>query len=122
MDRLWPRGLKKETLKLDGWLKDVAPSDALRRWFGHDTAKWDEFRRRYAVELDGKPEAWQPILEFARAGLMRLALAAFAAHIRPPAISFPVTGYTEFVLMGITHPFQGPARRNGDTTLSYVAH
>lgn len=51
VDRLWPRGVKKETLGLTAWLKDVAPSDDLRRWFGHDPAKWDEFRRRYREEL-----------------------------------------------------------------------
>lgn len=61
VDRLWPRGLKREALHLDGWLKDVAPSDALRRWFSHDPARWDEFQRRYFAELDGKPEAWRPI-------------------------------------------------------------
>jgi uncharacterized protein YeaO (DUF488 family) len=65
VDRLWPRGMSKEALQLDGWLKDVAPSEALRRWFGHEPAKWEEFRRRYFVELAGKPEAWQPILQAA---------------------------------------------------------
>jgi len=76
VDRLWTRGLKKETLKLDGWLKDVAPSDALRRWFGHDPKKWGEFRRRYAGELDRRPETWQPILEAARAATVTLLFAA----------------------------------------------
>ncbi|MGH2371790.1 MAG: DUF488 domain-containing protein, partial [Chloroflexota bacterium] len=52
VERLWPRGLKKEALPLDGWLRDVAPSDALRRWFGHDPEKWPEFARRYREELD----------------------------------------------------------------------
>ncbi|HEX2988733.1 MAG TPA: DUF488 family protein [Chloroflexota bacterium] len=51
IDRLWPRGMKKETLSLDGWMKEIAPSDELRRWFGHDPAKWEEFRRRYREEL-----------------------------------------------------------------------
>jgi uncharacterized protein YeaO (DUF488 family) len=68
VDRLWPRGVRREALSLDGWLKDVAPSDALRRWFGHDPTRWDEFRHRYAAELDGKPAAWQPILDAARRG------------------------------------------------------
>ena len=62
-DRLWPRGLKKEALRGTLWLKEVAPSDALRRWYGHDPKKWQEFRRRYFAELDGKRESWQPILE-----------------------------------------------------------
>ena len=58
VERLWPRGMKKEQLKLDAWLKDVAPSDDLRRWFGHDPVKWDTFQRRYRAELDANPDAW----------------------------------------------------------------
>jgi len=54
VERLWPRGIKKENLQMDAWLKDLAPSDRLRRWFGHDPAKWREFRRRYFVELKTK--------------------------------------------------------------------
>jgi uncharacterized protein YeaO (DUF488 family) len=68
--------VKREALDLDGWLKDVAPSDALRRWFGHDPARWDEFRRRYFTELDGKSEAWRPILEAARRGNVTLLYSA----------------------------------------------
>jgi len=55
IDRLWPRGLKKDGAAIDEHLKAVAPSAALRRWFGHDPAKWEEFRRRYERELDGQP-------------------------------------------------------------------
>jgi uncharacterized protein YeaO (DUF488 family) len=51
VDRLWPRGLTKEKAKIDYWAKDVAPSNELRKWYGHDPAKWDEFRKRYAAEL-----------------------------------------------------------------------
>lgn len=65
VDRLWPRGLKKEALELDGWVKEVAPSDELRQWFGHDPARWDDFQQRYAAELDEKPEQWQQLLEAA---------------------------------------------------------
>ena len=68
VDRLWPRGVTKEALRLDGWLKDAAPGDELRRWFGHDPARWDEFQRRYRDELDGRPEAWRPIVEAVRRG------------------------------------------------------
>jgi uncharacterized protein YeaO (DUF488 family) len=68
VDRVWPRGVKREALALDGWLRDVAPSDELRRWFGHDPARWDEFRRRYFGELDENPEAWQVIQEAAEQG------------------------------------------------------
>ncbi|HEU5079142.1 MAG TPA: DUF488 family protein [Opitutaceae bacterium] len=71
-ERLWPRGIKKEALKLDGWLRDVAPSTALRKWFGHDPARWEEFQRRYRAELDANPEAWQPILDAAKAGPVTL--------------------------------------------------
>jgi uncharacterized protein YeaO (DUF488 family) len=76
VERLWPRGMKKEALKLDGWLKEVAPSAELRRWFGHDPAKWKEFRRRYFTELDQHPEAWQPIQEAARRGTVTLLYSA----------------------------------------------
>ena len=66
VDRLWPRGVTKEALRLEAWLKDVAPSDDLRKWFGHRPDKWDEFRHRYFAGLDAEPEAWQPILKAAR--------------------------------------------------------
>ncbi|MDA8429702.1 MAG: DUF488 domain-containing protein [Geobacteraceae bacterium] len=65
VDRLWPRGIKKENLPLAGWLKEIAPSDALRRWFGHDPAKWDEFCRRYDAELEAHGEAWRLLLDLA---------------------------------------------------------
>ena len=55
VDSLWPRGLNKQTVGIDLWLKDIAPSPELRRWFGHDPAKWDEFRRRYRAEIDFEP-------------------------------------------------------------------
>lgn len=55
VDRLWPRGVSKEKLKLDGWLKDLAPSADLRKWFNHRPERWDEFRRRYFQELDDQP-------------------------------------------------------------------
>jgi uncharacterized protein YeaO (DUF488 family) len=56
VERLWPRGLSKEKAAVDVWLKDVAPSTELRRWFGHDPERWDEFRRRYREELLRRPE------------------------------------------------------------------
>ncbi len=77
VDRLWPRGAKKEQLKLDGWHKEVAPSDQLRQWFGHDPAKWAEFKRRYFAELDNKnPKAWEPLLKAARNGNITLLYSA----------------------------------------------
>jgi uncharacterized protein YeaO (DUF488 family) len=56
IDRLWPRGVRKEDLKLDLWLKELGPSTELRKWFGHDPEKWEEFRKRYFRELDAHPE------------------------------------------------------------------
>jgi uncharacterized protein YeaO (DUF488 family) len=76
VERLWPRGMKKATLHMALWLKEVAPSDALRRWFGHDPAKWEDFQRRYFAELDSKPEAWRLILEAARRGHITLLYSA----------------------------------------------
>ena len=76
VERLWPRGVRKDALELDAWLKDVAPSDALRRWFGHDPARWDEFRTRYASELDARPEAWREILSAADSGTVTLLFSA----------------------------------------------
>lgn len=62
VDRLWPRGIFKEQLQLDLWIKEVAPSTALRKWFGHDPAKWEGFKRKYFRELDHSRDALQPIL------------------------------------------------------------
>jgi uncharacterized protein YeaO (DUF488 family) len=56
VDRLWPRGIKKEDAKIDEWLKDIAPSDELRQWFSHDLSKWQEFKRRYKKELNDKSD------------------------------------------------------------------
>jgi len=65
VERLWPRGVKKTELRLDAWLKDVAPSGALRQWFAHDPRKWKEFRRRYFLELRDNPRGITPIIEAA---------------------------------------------------------
>lgn len=62
VERLWPRGVRRADLRLNAWLKDVAPSTELRKWFAHDAVKWDEFRSRYFAELDANPEAWRPLL------------------------------------------------------------
>jgi uncharacterized protein YeaO (DUF488 family) len=65
VERLWPRGMRKQALAADTWLKEVAPSPALRQWYSHDVERWEEFRERYRRELDANPEAWAPILEAA---------------------------------------------------------
>lgn len=61
VDRVWPRGLRKDDVALDAWIKDVAPSTELRKWFGHEPERWDEFKRRYREELDAHPEAVQAV-------------------------------------------------------------
>lgn len=76
VERLWPRGVKKEALRLDGWLKDVAPTDALRRWFGHKPERWTEFQHRYLAELRANPAAWKPIFDAARHGNVTLLYSA----------------------------------------------
>ena len=66
VDRLWPRGLKKADAKIDDWPKDLAPSNELRKWHGHDPKKWLQFKRRYFRELEGKPEEVQSLLNLVR--------------------------------------------------------
>jgi uncharacterized protein YeaO (DUF488 family) len=72
VERLWPRGLSKDKLKLDGWIREVAPTTELRKWFGHDPAKWRQFRVRYFRELDSQPESWRSIASLARRGTVTL--------------------------------------------------
>ncbi len=72
VERLWPRGVKKSSLPIVAWLKDVAPSTELRKWFSHDPARWLEFRKRYYAELKLLPEAWMPLVEAARKGTVTL--------------------------------------------------
>jgi uncharacterized protein YeaO (DUF488 family) len=87
VDRLWPRGVKKESLRLGGWLKDVAPSNALRKWFGHDPKKWAEFQRRYFAELDAMPEVWRPLFVSAQCSTITLVYGARdAAHNNAAAL------------------------------------
>lgn len=66
VDRLWPRGLKKEDAAVDHWIRDVAPSAALRRWFGHAPERWDEFKKRYVRELNRSPGPCQALMQTAR--------------------------------------------------------
>ncbi|HEX3104130.1 MAG TPA: DUF488 domain-containing protein [Terriglobales bacterium] len=77
VERLWPRGLKKSALRLDAWLKDVAPSTELRKWFSHDPRKWVEFQKRYRSELKQHAEVCDRIVEAARQGTVTL---VYAAH------------------------------------------
>ena|SRR5213595_814107 len=76
VDRLWPRGLSRARASIDLWLKDLAPSAALRRWFNHDPTKWTEFRRRYAHELDAKDRAIAALRGAVRRGRVTLLFGA----------------------------------------------
>lgn len=77
VDRLWPRGLSRERAALDGWLKDLAPSDPLRRWFAHDPARWEEFRRRYRDELRAHDDT---LRQLARRGRRKRVTLVFGAR------------------------------------------
>lgn len=72
VERLWPRGITKSALADAQWLKDVAPSAELRKWFHHDPGRWNEFRRRYFAELKHRKDRLFPILEAARKGTVTL--------------------------------------------------
>lgn len=72
VDRLWPRGVSKDKANLDLWLKEIAPSTELRKWFNHDPAKWPEFRSRYTAELEHNPDAVATLREKAREGPVTL--------------------------------------------------
>ena len=72
VDRVWPRGVRKADARLDDWLKDLAPSSGLRKWFGHQDSRWDEFKQRYFRELDGKPDLVEGLAQ--RAGHRRVTL------------------------------------------------
>ncbi|GAB4256011.1 MAG: DUF488 domain-containing protein [Thermoleophilia bacterium] len=76
VDRVWPRGRTKEQVRADLWLQGVAPSTALRKWFAHDPAKWEEFKRRYFAELDDNPAGVRELLERAAAGPVTLLYSA----------------------------------------------
>lgn len=72
IERLWPRGVRKDDAALDAWLKELAPSPELRKWFGHDPAKWDAFRQRYWSELKRHPDAVDTLKQRSRAGTVTL--------------------------------------------------
>ncbi|MDN6042282.1 MAG: DUF488 domain-containing protein [Acetobacter sp.] len=76
VDRLWPRGVSKERAHLTLWLKDVAPSTALRQWFGHDPALWDDFQQRYRAELAQNPDALNQLVSLAQQGPLTLLFGA----------------------------------------------
>jgi len=77
IDRLWPRGVKKADAAIDEWMKDIAPSTGLRKWFGHDPARWQEFRRRYQSEIRQHPDEFDRLRTLAQHGRITL---VFSAH------------------------------------------
>jgi len=77
VDRLWPRGVSKARAAVDEWMKEIAPSAKLRKWFGHDPARWEEFCRRYAAEVHRQPELLERLRALARRGPVTL---VYAAH------------------------------------------
>ncbi|MDD3554311.1 MAG: DUF488 family protein [Deltaproteobacteria bacterium] len=76
VDRIWQRGMAKKQVRTDLWLRDVAPSTALRKWFAHDPSKWEEFKKRYFAELDKNPESVHVLLEAAAKGTLTLLFSA----------------------------------------------
>jgi uncharacterized protein YeaO (DUF488 family) len=76
VDRIWPRGVRRERLAIVRWAREVAPSKGLCGWFGHDQARWTEFKRRYFEELDHNAEAWRPLLEASLDGRITLVFGA----------------------------------------------
>ena len=97
VDRLWPRGIKKETLQVAGWYKEVAPSNELRQWFSHDPANWKEFQRRYRSELTANPTAWEPLLKAAEQGDVTL---LYSAHDTEHNNAVALEAYLEERLKG----------------------
>jgi uncharacterized protein YeaO (DUF488 family) len=77
IDRLWPRGVRKADAAVEHWLKELAPSTALRKWFGHDPARWHEFRRRYVAEIRDNPEDLKQLRAMAQHGRVTL---VYSAH------------------------------------------
>lgn len=76
VDRIWPRGMTKDRVHADLWLKEAAPSTALRKWFGHDGARWNAFKERYFSELDGKPQIGERLFGFLEKGTVTLLFSA----------------------------------------------
>ena len=97
VERLWPRGVKRDALRLDAWLKEVAPTTKLRQWFGHDPAKWLEFQRRYRAELDRNAGALEPILKAVHRGRVTL---IYSSHDQEHNNAVVLKAYIESHLVG----------------------
>ena len=112
VERLWPRGMKKDALHMDAWYKNLAPSGDLRRWFNHDPAKWKEFQRRYRAELADNSAAYQPLLDAAKQGHITL---LYSAHDTEHNNAIALKSYLEERLRG------KKSRRVDDTLLADTA-
>jgi uncharacterized protein YeaO (DUF488 family) len=100
VDRLWPRGIKKEALLMAAWYKEVAPSNELRHWFGHEPEKWKDFQRRYRTELTANHAAWQPLSDAAKQGDITL---LYSAHDTEHNNAVALKAYLEERLAGKKH-------------------
>ncbi len=109
VERLWPRGIKKENLPVKVWLKDVAPSTELRQWFSHDPAKWPEFQRRYRLELKRDRTSLQPILDAAREG--GPVTLVYSSHDTEHNNAVVLKAFVESLLASDPHPARTGARR-----------
>lgn len=110
VERLWPRGVKKASLRLDAWVKEVAPSTSLRRRFEHDPRKWDEFRRRYFRELDKQVGTWEPILKVARKSAVTL---IYSSHDTEHNNAVALKEYLEAKMRKNVHQRSASARGPG---------
>jgi uncharacterized protein YeaO (DUF488 family) len=115
VDHLWPRGLKKEALHVERWIKLVSPSNELRSWFGHEPIKWKEFQRRYFAELDARPDTWKELLDTARKKDITL---VFSAHDTEHNNAVALKSYLEKKMAGKTRDklanSHAPNRRAND--------
>ncbi|HEX7361727.1 MAG TPA: DUF488 family protein [Bryobacteraceae bacterium] len=92
VERLWPRGVRKTELQIDGREKDAGPSTELRKWFSHDPNKWEAFQRKYFAELDMRPDAWEPVLRAAEHGTITL---LYSSHDAEHNNAVALKGYLE---------------------------
>ncbi len=93
IDRLWPRGIKREDAKIEEWIKDIAPSSELRKWFSHDPLKWQEFRKRYMRELKDKEDLINKLKVDAKKGTVTLLFAAKDAEHSNAAVLKELIGH-----------------------------
>ncbi len=111
IERLWPRGIKKSELKMEAWLKDVAPSTELRQWFNHDPEKWSDFQERYFRELRANPDAIEPLVAAAKRGTVTL---LYSSHDTEHNNAVALMGYIGRRLKKKTASKSATRRNTGD--------